>query len=97
MDAVDRILSFIDNENETEEPEQGPEQGPVQGPVQAPVQQQGQAPPEAQNVERPEPQTQPQPTNNSNYDYTRDEKQYKSMLRKFKRLLREEYMYFDIL
>ena len=82
MDAVDRILSFIDNENETEEPEQGPEQGPVQGPVQAPVQQQGQAPPEAQNVERPEPQTRPQPTNNSNYDYTRDEKQYKSMLRK---------------
>ena len=70
MDAVDRILSFIDNENETEEqePEQLPEQEPVQ-----------QA--EARNEMRPEPQGE-YTTNSTNYDYTRDEKQYKSMLRK---------------
>ena len=74
MDAVDRILSFIDNDNETEE-EQTPTDAqnvvrPAQEPAQAPE----------------EPQQEPQPgehTNNStNYDYTRDEKQYKSMLRK---------------
>lgn len=77
MDAVDRILSFIDNDNETEEPEQVP--APVQTSVQQPLQ------PTAPE-QQPEPQPEPQPgehTNNStNYDYTRDEKQYKSMLRK---------------
>ena len=74
MDAVDRILSFIDNENETEEE-------PVQGPVQGPVQEQQ---PEQQPVQVQEPVQAPEqpPMNNSNYDYTRDEKQYKSMLRK---------------
>ena len=75
MDAVDRILSFIDNDNETEEQEQ------VQAPVQAPA-----PTPEPQTEPQQEPQQEPQPgehTNNStNYDYTRDEKQYKSMLRK---------------
>ena len=80
MDAVDRILSFIDNENETEE--EPAEQQPVQEPTQQPQT-------EARNEVRPEPQTETQGetqgeyTNNStNYDYTRDEKQYKSMLRK---------------
>ena len=78
MDAVDRILSFIDNENETEEqePEQLPEQEPEQLPEQEPVQQA-----EARNEMRPEPQGE-YTTNSTNYDYTRDEKQYKSMLRK---------------
>lgn len=75
MDAVDRILSFIDNDNETEEPQEEPVQAPVQQPEQQPVQ-----------TSAPEQQPEPQPgerTNNStNYDYTRDEKQYKSMLRK---------------
>ena len=76
MDAVDRILSFIDNDNETEEGETT----------------QGEAPQaaEAINEVRPEPQPEPQPEqriisntdNSTNYDYTRDEKQYKSMLRK---------------
>ena len=63
MDAVDRILSFIDNDNETEEPEpqQLPERLPEQLPEQAPEQHMN---------------------NSTNYDYTRDEKQYKSMLRK---------------
>lgn len=81
MDAVDRILSFIDNENETEEGE-------------APEQPQGETPTEARNVEQPpeqppEPQGEPADARNdvrqreyTNCDYTRDEKQYKSMLRK---------------
>ena len=66
MDAVDRILSFIDNENETEEGEQPTAQEPA----------------EALNEVRPEPQTGEYTNNSTNYDYTRDEKQYKSMLRK---------------
>ena len=74
MDAVDRILSFIDNENE-EEPQEDQREEPVQ---QAETQQEPQAQSEARNEVRPE-----QNTNNiTNYDYTRDEKQYKSMLRK---------------
>ena len=78
MDAVDRILSFIDNENETEEP----------APTDArnEVREQEPAPTDAQNeVREQEPAQQPNingSNNNSNYDYTRDEKQYKSMLRK---------------
>lgn len=75
MDAVDRILSFIDNENETEEPEQV--QAPAQQPVQAPEQQ-----PEQLPEPQPEPQQGDYTNNSTNYDYTRDEKQYKSMLRK---------------
>ena len=76
MDAVDRILSFIDNENETEETDDKPQPQP----------------PQPQQVQQQEPQQEPtapeqQPTgeytnNSTNYDYTRDEKQYKSMLRK---------------
>lgn len=74
MDAVDRILSFIDNDNETEEPEQ------VQPPDQQTPQQPEPQPTDAQNVVGEQPQE--QQTNNTNYDYTRDDKQYKSMLRK---------------
>lgn len=70
MDAVDRILSFIDNDNETEE--QTPEQEPQPQPQPETKTEQAQA-----TAEEPQP-----PMNNSNYDYTRDEKQYKSMLRK---------------
>lgn len=75
MDAVDRILSFIDNDNETEEGE-APVQPPEQAPVQPPEQ-----PPEQAPEQAPEQEPEPQPTT-TNYDYTRDEKQYKSMLRK---------------
>ena len=74
MDAVDRILSFIDNDNETEE--QAPEQLPEQTPE---PQTEPQA--NARNEVRPEQQQEEQPEH-INYDYTRDEKQYKSMLRK---------------
>ena len=74
MDAVDRILSFIDNDNETEE--QAPEQLPEQTPE---PQTEPQA--NARNEVRPEQQQEQQP-DHINYDYTRDEKQYKSMLRK---------------
>ena len=81
MDAVDRILSFIDNENETEE-EQREEQAEARNEVR-PVQQPVQPSEPQQPVQPSEPQLPAQNTNNStNYDYTRDEKQYKSMLRK---------------
>ena len=81
MDAVDRILSFIDNENETEE-EQREEQAEARNEVR-PVQQPVQPLEPQQPVQPSEPQLPAQNTNNStNYDYTRDEKQYKSMLRK---------------
>ena len=77
MDAVDRILSFIDNENETEEE-------PTEQPAEARNEMRPE--PEAEAQPQPQPQAQPQTgeyTNNStNYDYSRDEKQYKSMLRK---------------
>ena len=75
MDAVDRILSFIDNDNETEEPapEQAPEPLPEPLPEQLPQQLPEQLPQQA-----PEQHM----NNSTNYDYTRDEKQYKSMLRK---------------
>ena len=85
MDAVDRILSFIDNDNETEEQEQAPDKAPEQ-PQGQPQGQQPQpqpqpAPTDARNAVR-EQQPTGEYTNNTNYDYTRDEKQYKSMLRK---------------
>ena len=81
MDAVDRILSFIDNENETEEetPEQRPEQQAEQRPEQ---QAQGETEPQAEARNEERPPTGEYTTNSTNYDYTRDEKQYKSMLRK---------------
>ena len=75
MDAVDRILSFIDNENETEEGEEPPAPTDARNEVREQPPAQG-APTDARNEVRE------QQTNNSNYDYTRDEKQYKSMLRK---------------
>lgn len=78
MDAVDRILSFIDNENETEEPER--EQAPEQQTEQQPEQQPEQLPEQLPN-QLPEQLPEQQPEH-INYDYTRDEKQYKSMLRK---------------
>ena len=82
MDAVDRILSFIDNETEegeapaptdarTEEREQVPTQPQEQVPTGEPQEQ----------VPTGEPQGEPQ-GEYTNCDYTRDEKQYKSMLRK---------------
>lgn len=81
MDNVERILSFIDeNNNDTEEPEE---------------QQQKQTTQQTDNTTETKPETQQQNninestgeyTNinntNANYDYTRDDKQYKSMLRK---------------
>ena len=80
METVDRILSFIDNDNEEETPEQEPPTEaqtvvrPVQEPVQESVQEQTQTPEQQPTGEYT--------TNSTNYDYTRDEKQYKSMLRK---------------
>lgn len=85
MDNVDRILSFIDeNNNEPEEPEEQPTQQPTQ-----------QANNTTDNITTEQPAEQAQNnvnestgeyTNinntNANYDYTRDDKQYKSMLRK---------------
>lgn len=80
MDAVDRILSFIDNENETEE-EQA--QIPAPQPAQTDARNEVREPTPEQQLPTPEQPPTPEPlTNNSNYDYTRDEKQYKSMLRK---------------
>lgn len=81
MDAVDRILSFIDNENDQEEtqPEpQGETQPEPQGKTQ-PEQQPEQQPTDAQNTVREQGDY---TTGSTNYDYTRDEKQYKNMLRK---------------
>lgn len=81
MDAVDRILSFIDNENDQEEtqPEpQGETQPEPQGKTQ-PEQQPEQQLTDAQNTVREQGDY---TTGSTNYDYTRDEKQYKNMLRK---------------
>ena len=87
MDNVERILSFIDeNNNEPEETEEQPTEQQI----------------ETKQEIQPEAQTEQQQTNinisnninestgeytnvnntNANYDYTRDDKQYKSMLRK---------------
>ena len=79
MDAVDRILSFIDNENDQEETEENQtEQTPAPTDARNEVREQApeQQPTDALNEVREEPPS------NTNYDYTRDEKQYKSMLRK---------------
>ena len=73
MDAVDRILSFIDNENETEEE-------PAEQPAEARNEMRPE--PEAEAQPQPQPQTGEYTNNSTNYDYSRDEKQYKSMLRK---------------
>ena len=81
MDAVDRILSFIDNDNETEEePEQVPAQVPEQVPEPQPQPQP--EPAEARNEVRQGETQGEYTTNSTNYDYSRDEMQYKSMLRK---------------
>ena len=81
MDAVDRILSFIDNETKegeapapTDARNEEIEQVPTQPQEQVPTQPQEQVP-------TGEPQGEPQ-GEYTNCDYTRDEKQYKSMLRK---------------
>ena len=85
MDNVERILSFIDeSNNEPEEPEEQTTQQPTQ-----------QANNTTDNITTEQPAEQQQNnvnestgeyTNinntNANYDYTRDDKQYKSMLRK---------------
>ena len=70
MNAIDRILSFIDNDNEPEQ--------------QAPTDARNEVIPEQQQRENiTEAQQQiTNDSNNANYDYTRDDKQYKSMLRK---------------
>ena len=83
MDAVDRILSFIDNENETEEGETTQEETtPTETQNMVRPEQEPETRPEQEPVQEPETRPETRPTNNSNYDYTRDEKQYKSMLRK---------------
>ena len=89
MDAVDRILSFIDNDNETEEEQEEQREAPqakTQAETQAEQQpeQQTQAFTDARTeVRQPEQQQKiTNDSNNINYDYTRDDKQYKSMLRK---------------
>ena len=85
MDNVERILSFIDeNNNEPEEQEEQPTQQPTQ-----------QANNTTDNITTEQPAVQQQNNvnestgeytninnSNANYDYTRDDKQYKSMLRK---------------
>ena len=85
MDNVERILSFIDeNNNEPEEQEEQPTQQPTQ-----------QANNTTDNITTEQPAEQQQTNinestgeytninnSNANYDYTRDDKQYKSMLRK---------------
>ena len=82
MDAVDRILSFIDNETE---------EGEAQAPTDARNEEREQVPtgePQEQVPTQPQEQVPTQvPTGEpqgeyTNCDYTRDEKQYKSMLRK---------------
>lgn len=86
MNAIDRILSFIDNDNNIEEeqetqPEQQTEQQPEQ-----PTTQQPEQPTETQKNNINESTGELNGVNinntNANYDYTRDDKQYKSMLRK---------------
>lgn len=80
MDNVDRILSFIDENNN--EPEEQEEQQPTQQtdntttqPEQTPTQQQD-------NINESTGEYTNVNNSNANYDYTRDDKQYKSMLRK---------------
>lgn len=89
MDNVERILSFIDeNNNDTEEPEEQQQKQTTQQTDNTTTQQ-------TDNTTETKPETQQQNninestgeyTNinntNANYDYTRDDKQYKSMLRK---------------
>lgn len=86
MNAIDRILSFIDNDNNIEEePETQPEQQTEQQPEQ-PTTQQPEQPTETQQNNINESTGELNEVNinntNANYDYTRDDKQYKSMLRK---------------
>lgn len=86
MNAIDRILSFIDNDNNIEEePETQPEQQTEQQPEQ-PTTQQPEQPTETQQNNINESTGELNGVNinntNANYDYTRDDKQYKSMLRK---------------
>ena len=90
MNAIDRILSFIDeNNNEPEEQQEATQQEQQQETKQEQQEQQ-------QDNTQPETQPETQQKNineltgeytnvnntNANYDYTRDDKQYKSMLRK---------------
>lgn len=92
MDNVDRILSFIDENNN--EPEEQEEQQPTQASTDA----RNEVRQEQQQEQQKEQQEQQQDNttninestgeytninnSNANYDYTRDDKQYKSMLRK---------------
>lgn len=86
MDNVERILSFIDENNN--EPEEAEEQPKTQQTDNTTTQQ-------TDNTTETKPETQQQNNinestgeytninnSNANYDYTRDDKQYKSMLRK---------------
>ena len=86
MDNVERILSFIDeNNNEPEEQEEQPEtkQGTKQQTEQTQQEQQPEAQPETQtNINESTGEYTNINNTNANYDYTRDDKQYKSMLRK---------------
>lgn len=87
MDNVERILSFIDeNNNDTEEPEEQQQKQTTQQTDNTTTQQ-------TDNTTETKPETQQNNINestgeytnintNANYDYTRDDKQYKSMLRK---------------
>ena len=84
MDNVERILSFIDeNNNEPEEAEEQPKQQPEQAnnttdniTTEQPAEQQ------QNNVNESTGEYTNINNTNANYDYTRDDKQYKSMLRK---------------
>lgn len=86
MDNVERILSFIDeNNNEPEEQEEQPEtkQEMKQQTEQTQQEQQPEAQPETQtNINESTGEYTNINNTNANYDYTRDDKQYKSMLRK---------------
>lgn len=82
MDNVERILSFIDENNN--EPEQQEEQQPEQQETKQ-EQQQEQQPeqqPEQTNINESTGEYTNINNSTANYDYTRDDKQYKSMLRK---------------
>ena len=80
MNNIDRILNFIDEEQtEAQTEQQAPEAQQQQEQAQQQEQQQQQQPMQTNNNIN---EITGEYTNNNNYDYTRDDKQYKSVLRK---------------
>lgn len=83
MDNVERILSFIDeNNNDTEEEQEQPETKQETKQQTEQTQQPEQPEQQQNNINESTGEYTNINNTNANYDYTRDDKQYKSMLRK---------------